>query len=65
MGGDGKPWAAADHPIASDHDEDGVAVADTDAGTYANLITDELSVAAITKANIMANRFVTPDGLPF
>ncbi|MBS7314903.1 MAG: hypothetical protein KIG74_00660 [Clostridiaceae bacterium] len=65
LGGDGKPWAAADHPIASDHDEDGVAIADAEAGTYSNLITDELSVAAITKANIMANRFVTPDGLPF
>ena len=36
LGGDGKPWAAADHPIASDHDEDVVAIADTDAGTYSH-----------------------------
>ena len=63
LGGDGKPWAATDHPIASDHDEEGVAIADAEAGTYSNLITEELSVSAITNANIMANRFVTPDAL--
>ncbi len=64
-GGDGKPWAAADHPVASLSSEDGVSAPDPAAGTFSNLIHDELSVAAVTAANVMANRFVTPDGLPF
>jgi len=65
LGGDGRPWAATDHPVASYGSVDDFSLADEDAGTYSNLITDELSVAAITKANTMANRYVTPDGLPF
>jgi len=66
LGGDGKPWAATDHPVASiASDATGTSTVDPEAGTYSNLITEELSVAAITEANIMANRFVTPDGLPF
>lgn len=65
LGGDGKPWAAADHPVASKGDSNGVSVADPDAGTFSNLITEKLSVQAITKAQTTANRFVTPDGLPF
>lgn len=63
--GDGKNWAATDHPIASKGDVNGVSVADPDAGTFSNLITDTLSVGSITKAQTLANRFVTPDGLPF
>ena len=63
-GGDGKAWAATDHPNASKGDLNGVSVADPDSGTFSNLITDKLSVAAITKAQTKANRFKTPDGLP-
>lgn len=54
-GADGKAWFATDHPVSSD----------TGAGTFSNLITDEFSIAAITKAQTLANRFVTFDGLPF
>ncbi|MGI6336976.1 MAG: hypothetical protein ACOXZM_07995 [Eubacteriales bacterium] len=64
-GADGVSWAAANHPVAAKADANGVSVSDASAGTYSNLITAELSVAAITAANTMANRFVTPDGLPF
>lgn len=65
VGGDGKAWAATDHPVASKGSEGRTFIADPDAGTYSNLITSALSVAAITEAQTMANRFVTPDGLPF
>ncbi len=54
-GSDGKPWASKEHPISC---EEGC-------GTFSNLMSDNLSVAAITKAQTMASRFVTPDGLPF
>ena len=64
-GADGCSWASASHPVASCGDSAGVSDADAAAGTYSNLITSELSVAAITAANTMANRFVTPDGMPF
>lgn len=64
-GGDGKPWAAVDHPVASKGDANGTSVVDPDAGTFSNLATDVLSVAAITKNQTKANRFITPDGLPF
>ena len=63
-GGDGKPWAATDHPAASKGDLNGVSIPDPDAGTYSNLIDKPLSVAAITEAQTMANRYTTPDGLP-
>lgn len=65
VGADGQPWASASHPVAASGDSGGASVTDSDAGTYSNLITSELSVAAITAANTMANRFVTPDGMPF
>lgn len=65
LGGDGKSWGATDHPVASKGDAGGVNTVDSDAGTFSNLITDALSVSAITKAQTMASRFVTPDGLPF
>jgi hypothetical protein len=64
-GGDGKSWAATDHPVASKQDANGASVVDADSGTYSNLLTDALSVVSITKAQTAANRFVTPDGLPF
>lgn len=69
IGGDGKAWAATDHPIASKGDANGVSVADPDAGTFSNLLSSyttstKLSVAAITTAQAAANRFITPDGLP-
>lgn len=65
LGGDGKPWAATDHPVASKGSEGRKFIVDPDAGTYSNLITTALSVNAITAAQSAANRFVTPDGLPF
>ena len=40
-------------------------IVDEDAGSYSNVMSDALSVAAITAAQSMANRFITPDGLPF
>ena len=65
VGGDGKPWAAVDHPVASMRSENRRYIPDPDSGTYSNLINEALTVAAITKAQSQAGRFVTPDGLPF
>jgi hypothetical protein len=65
VGGDGKSWAAIDHPNASKSDAGGKSVVDPDSGTFSNLITKTLSVSAITEAQTLANKFVTPDGLPF
>lgn len=56
VGADGKQLFDTAHPVNSDP---GV----TD--TYSNLITDAFSIAAITKAQTLARRFVTYDGLPF
>lgn len=64
-GGDDKAWAATDHPVASKGSNGRKFVADTNSGTYSNLITTTLSVSAITAAQTAAARFVTPDGLPF
>ena len=63
-GGDGKPWAAVDHPCASNGSQSRQFIVDPDSGTYSNLITEELSVSAITAAQSMAGRMTTPDGLP-
>lgn len=65
LGGDGKSWAAADHPVAAKSSNGRSFVADPEAGTFSNKITDALSVSAITKAQGLANRHVTPDGMPF
>lgn len=65
VGGDGKSWAATDHPVASLGSTGRKFTADPDAGTYSNSGTDAFSIAAITKAQSWANRLVTPDGLPF
>ena len=64
-GGDGVSFASASHPVASKGSNGRSYIADTEAGTYSNLMTTALSVSAITKAQSDANRFVTPDGLPF
>lgn len=65
LGGDGVPWASTKHPVASKMDQYRRRIPDPDSGVYSNLITDELSVDAITKAQSMAGRYLTPDGLPF
>lgn len=65
IGGDGVSWASDKHPIASMYSEGRKYIPDPEAGTYSNLITSALSVSAITQAQSMANRFITPDGLPF
>lgn len=65
LGGDGKTWAASDHPVASKGSEGRKFIADPEAGTYSNKITKKLSVAAVTEAKSMARRFVCPDGAPF
>ena len=64
-GGDGVSWANAAHPVASRGSQGRRFEADTDAGTYSNISTDAFSVSAITAAQSRANRFETPDGLPF
>ena len=64
-GGDGVPWASAAHPVASKGSAGRRFVVDPEAGTYSNLIDEALSVGAITRAQSMSNRFITPDGLPF
>lgn len=63
-GGDGKAWAASDHPVASKGSSGRTYVADADAGTYSNLFSLALSVSAITSLQAAACRFITPDGLP-
>jgi len=65
LGGDGKPWAAEDHPIASLTDVARRRIPDPDSGVFSNIVHKELSVKAISEAQAMAARFVTPDGLPF
>lgn len=65
VGGDGKPWACSEHPVASRGSVGRKFIVDEDAGIYSNVMTDALSVSAITAAQSMANRFITPDGLPF
>ncbi len=64
-GGDGVSWANAAHPVASRGSQGRRFEPDTAAGTYSNISTDAFSVSAITAAQARANRFVTPDGLPF
>ena len=65
LGGDGVSWANEAHPVASMGSEGRKFVVDPDAGTYSNISHEALSVAAITNMQSRANRFVTPDGLPF
>lgn len=55
VGADGVAWASEKHPVSCEKG----------AKTFSNLIHDALSVSSITKAQTMASRFVTPDGLPF
>lgn len=64
-GGDGVPWASEIHPISSRGSNGRQFIPDENAGTYSNISHDAFSVSAITAAQARANRFVTPDGLPF
>ena len=64
-GGDGKAFAAIDHPVAALYSDNRKYIPDPDAGTYSNLLDLELSVASITAMQAHANRFVTPDGNAF
>lgn len=64
-GGDGKAWAATDHPCASKGSQGRKYIADPEAGTYSNLIKKALSVDAITEAQTVGGKLLTPDGLPF
>lgn len=64
-GGDGVPWASAAHPVASKGSYQRTFIPDPDMGTYSNISTDAFSVSAITAAQARANRFLTPDGMPF
>lgn len=54
-GADGVAWASASHPIDTSEESE----------TFSNLITTELSIAAICAAQAAAAKFVTADGLPF
>ena len=63
-GGDGKPWAATDHPVASLYSEGRGYVADPAAGTFSNLFTYALSTASIDKLRVAGDKFVSPAGLP-
>lgn len=65
LGGDGLPWASDKHPVASKGSVGRKYIVDEEAGTFSNLMNKVLSVSAITDAQTAANRFVTPDGLPF
>lgn len=65
LGGDGKAWAAKDHPNASKGSQGRKYIPDPEAGTFSNLISDELSVDNISKARALGGKFLTPDGLPF
>ena len=53
-GADGVAWASDAHPVDTEN-----------TATFSNLITEELSVAAICAAQAKAASFVTADGLPF
>lgn len=63
-GGDGKPWAAADHPVASKGGDGLVYQADPEAGTYSNKYALALNGSNIRKIRSDSNRLVTPDGVP-
>lgn len=65
VGGDGVCWANEKHPVASKGSEGRKFIVDEDAGYFSNLMKKTFSVGAITEAQSMANRFVTPDGLPY
>lgn len=65
LGGDGKPWAAEDHPVSAREDAQRRRIPDPDSGTYSNLVNLALSVDAISKVRAMAGKYVTPDGLPY
>ena len=55
VGADGCTWASENHPVNTLEG----------CGTYSNVIKENLSVSAIVKAQTLASKYVTPDGLPF
>lgn len=63
-GGDGKAWAATDHPNGSKGTESGSRTFEADAstGTYSNLFSGALSVASIDAMRNAALTFETPSG---
>lgn len=65
LGGDGKAWAATDHPNASKSDSGRSYVADTESGTYSNLLTSALSVQGLDAAMVAGSKFMTPTGMPY
>lgn len=67
IGADGKPWAATDHPVASKGTKAGSREyeVDPDAGTFSNLITDQLDAGALDLAQAMGYRYVTASGNPY
>ena len=65
IGGDGVSWASDKHPVASKGSQGRKFIPDPESGTYSNIIKTELSVKAITDARALANRMITPDGLPY
>lgn len=67
LGGDGKPWAATDHPNGSVGSTAGsrLFTADANGGTYQNLFTETLSYAALKEILGYARRLETPSGNPY
>ena len=64
VGGDGKKWAATDHPIASKYSEGRGYIADADAGTFSNLFTGKLGTKTIDDMRRAGRDYVAPTGLP-
>lgn len=64
VGGDGKTWAATDHPVASKYSEGRSYIADTDAGTYSNyLSSNSFTTSGIHTAKRLVDKYVSPSGL--
>lgn len=70
-GGDGKTWAASDHPNAAKYDEGRTYIADASSGTSSNLIQStagtylEFATAGIDRAQVIGSKFMTPEGNPY
>lgn len=64
VGGDGRAWAATDHPSASKEDTNRGYVIDTEKGTYSNSFTYDLTAGNIGLIQQAAKRLTTPDGSP-
>lgn len=69
-GGDGKAWAATDHPNAGKYDEGRKYISDPDSGTTSNIIARngtqyELTTAGIDAGQVIASKFMNPAGMPY